>query len=119
MGEQHGSPPPPSRDPALEIPEILRTPVRQPEMPGMKLPGGASISGAGVGFAMAFDFIGSVGAGTLLGWLFDRWQGTLPTGTLVGLGLGFAGAMIRIVRQSSRAEKREKSARKQGSDSSG
>lgn len=107
IGHQHGPPPPPARDPALEIPEILRTPVRKPEMPGTQLPGGASVSGAGVGFAMAFDFIGSIGAGTLLGWLADRWFGSLPIGTLVGLALGFAGAMIRIMRQAARAERRD------------
>lgn len=76
-------------------------------MPGTKLPGGSSISGLGVGFAMAFDFIGSIAAGTFLGWLFDRWRGTLPIGTLVGLGLGFVGAMLRIMRQAASADKRE------------
>lgn len=99
----------PTDEPSLEIPEVLRTPVRQSQMPGTpKLPGGGSISGLGVGFAMAFDFVGSVGAGALLGYLFDRWQGTSPTGTLVGLGVGFVGAMIRIVRASQKADRADR-----------
>lgn len=98
----------PTPEPSLEIPEALRTPVRRPELPGAAK---GNISGLGVGVAMAMDFVGSIGGGAVLGYLFDRWQATLPTGTLVGLSLGFVAAMIRIVRTSQRSE-REEHARK-------
>jgi ATP synthase protein I len=104
----------PPNDPRLEIPEVLRTPVRQPgEIPGEpRPPKGTLVSSAGVGFGMAFDFIGTIGGGVLVGWLVDRWQGTTPIFVLVGLGLGFVGAMFRIVAQTKRQERREKAARK-------
>lgn len=107
-------PPIPGHDPSLEIPKELRTPIRQPELPGTpgaKGTGARSIAGLGVGFAMALDFVGSILAGSLLGYLFDRWQGTSPTGVLIGLGIGFVGAMIRIVRTSQKAERAERKRR--------
>ena len=100
----------PATDPRLEIPEVLRTPVRQPgEIPGeARMPKESSISGVGIGFAMALDFVGSVGAGAFIGWLIDRWAGTSPVWVLVGLGFGFLGAMFRIIRQTQRQEALEK-----------
>jgi len=106
-------PPESTRDPNLEIPEILRTPVRQPEMPGApKIPATAAIGSMGVGFAIAFNFISMIGGGVLLGWLFDRWRGSMPVGTLVGLGVGFIGAFYGIIRQSQKAEKRDRAAKR-------
>lgn len=102
--EQDGLP----KDPRLEIPEVLRTPVRQPdEIPGEpRMPKKDSmVGGIGMGFGLAFDFIGSIGGGALVGWLIDRWQGTSPVFVLVGLGLGFVGAMFRIVRQTKKQDR--------------
>lgn len=49
---------------------------------------------AGIGFETAAQ----VAAGVLLGWLFDRWQGTDPTGVLVGGVLGIAVAMWTLIK---------------------
>lgn len=109
MHHVHLPPTPEPGDPSLRIPEALRTPIRKPDLPGApRTSGTGSISGIGIGFAMAFDFVGSIIAGSLLGYLFDRWQHTQPVGVLVGLGVGFVGAMIRMVRTSQKAERRER-----------
>jgi F0F1-type ATP synthase assembly protein I len=108
----------PARDPRLEIPEILRTPVRQSQFDpvvGSK-EGGAkkeAIDTAGMGraWAMALDFVFTVLAGALVGYLLDRWQGWLPIGTLVGLVLGFVSGFIRIIRATQRQERLEKERR--------
>ena len=39
-----------------------------------------------------------VGAGALLGWLFDRWRGTAPTGLLVGAVIGIVVALWSLIR---------------------
>jgi F0F1-type ATP synthase assembly protein I len=104
------------RDPRLEIPQILREPVK---LPTTNIARGLPITDAdgqekkpswgeaARAFGLAMDFVGSTAAGVLLGYLFDRWQGTTPIGTLVGLGIGLTGAMVRIVRYSIRAEAAE------------
>jgi F0F1-type ATP synthase assembly protein I len=50
------------------------------------------------GYATAFSFIGTILAFAGLGWLIDWKFGTGPWGILAGLGLGFLGATIKIVR---------------------
>lgn len=39
-----------------------------------------------------------VGAGLLLGWLFDRWRGTDPTGLMVGGIAGIAVGLFSLVK---------------------
>ncbi len=39
-----------------------------------------------------------VAAGALLGWLFDRWRGTAPTGLLVGSVIGIVIGLWSLVR---------------------
>ena len=39
-----------------------------------------------------------VGAGALLGWLYDRWQGTAPTGLLVGAVIGIVVGLWSLIR---------------------
>ena len=51
---------------------------------------------AGVGFQVASE----VAAGTLLGWLFDLWRGTAPTGVIVGSIVGIAVGLWSLVRNS-------------------
>ncbi|MEM8834872.1 MAG: AtpZ/AtpI family protein [Planctomycetota bacterium] len=40
---------------------------------------------------MGLELVGAIIVLTLAGWGFDRWQGTSPTGTLVGALLGLVG----------------------------
>ena len=58
---------------------------------------------AGVEFAV---IIGLITAG---GYWLDRWLNTLPLWTLIGLALGFGGALYRLVRQAQMANKTESS----------
>lgn len=107
------------RDPRLEIPEVLRTPVRQSHFdPVTGSNGGKKKKGEGVdatgmarAWATAMDFVFTIIAGAGLGLLVDWWQGTRPWGTLVGLGVGFVGAFIRIVRATQRQEREERERR--------
>jgi F0F1-type ATP synthase assembly protein I len=39
-----------------------------------------------------------VGAGALLGWLFDRWRGTAPTGLLVGAAIGIVVGLWSLIK---------------------
>jgi F0F1-type ATP synthase assembly protein I len=39
-----------------------------------------------------------VGAGALLGWLFDRWRGTAPTGLLVGAVIGIVVGLWSLIK---------------------
>lgn len=115
---------PPSRpDPRLEIPEILRTPVRQSNMDpvtGDQRTGRSSQStidttGMGKAWAMGFDFTFTVIAGVGLGWLADYLLGSSPVGLLIGLGLGFASGLTRMIRTANRLSRGRdalKSARK-------
>ncbi len=108
--------PSPHSDPRLDIPEVLRTPVRQSNMdPVTGDPAAAhgtesTIDAAGMGraWAIALDFVFSVLAGALIGYLIDRWQGWLPIGTLVGLVFGFISGFIRIIRATQRQERQER-----------
>jgi F0F1-type ATP synthase assembly protein I len=53
---------------------------------------------AGIGFTVASE----VAAGTLLGWLFDRWRGTGNVGVLVGALVGIAVGLWSLIRNSLR-----------------
>ena len=58
--------------------------------PEAKLPGNAARA--------AIDFASATAVGSLLGYGFDRWQGTLPWGLLVGLLIGTA-AGVKLMLQ--------------------
>lgn len=51
----------------------------------------------GRSFALFWDFVGTVLAGAVIGWLVDREFGTEPYGTVVLLLLGVVGGFIRLV----------------------
>src|SRR5262249_53751670 len=104
------------RDPRLEIPETLRTPVRKPDLSPTeggpsKPPPPGGLTESSRAWATAMDFIFTILAGAAIGWLIDRWQHTIPRWTMVGLALGFVTAFIRIVRATQR-EEREKRERR-------
>lgn len=94
----------------MEIPEILRTPVRQSEFDSVygkkgARPKNSDLTGFGRAWGVALDFVVTILAGAGLGWLADWWRGSLPVWTMVGLGLGFVTAFIRIVRATQKEER--------------
>ncbi len=92
------------------IPDVLR---RGPTPVMKKQTTDSGVAGMARAWAVALDFVFSVLAGAGLGWLFDRWRGTLPWGLLVGLVLGFIVAFWRIIR-ATQAQEREEADRKAG-----
>ncbi|MDF1687182.1 MAG: ATP synthase protein I [Parvibaculaceae bacterium] len=52
----------------------------------------------GVGLRLSTEFIAGIIAGTGLGWLLDYWLGTTPLFLILGLGLGFAAAIMNVLR---------------------
>lgn len=71
---------------------------------------------AGKAWGVALDFVFTVLAGLIIGWFIDRYLGAKPWGVLGGLAGGFILAFVRIVRNTQRAEAREKAARQAGRD---
>lgn len=55
-------------------------------------------------WGVAFDFVGTILGGALLGYGFDLWRGTTPVGVLSGLGFGFVAALVRIIRRTMKEE---------------
>ncbi len=54
-----------------------------------------------IGFRMAgigMEVVSQVAAGALLGWIFDRWRGTAPTGLLIGSVIGIIVGMWSFIR---------------------
>ena len=47
---------------------------------------------------LGMEVAGAVVAGALLGWAFDHWRGTAPTGVLVGSLVGIAVGMWSLIR---------------------
>jgi len=87
-----------SRDPRLEIPEILRTPVEHPSLKPKKPSGVATNLGeVGTALAIAIDFLATAGAGALIGWGIDAWRGSLPVGVLIGAAVGFLVGTFRLL----------------------
>jgi F0F1-type ATP synthase assembly protein I len=47
---------------------------------------------------LGMEVAAQVGAGALLGWLFDRWRGTAPTGLLVGAAIGIVVGLWSLIK---------------------
>ncbi len=45
------------------------------------------------------EVVSQVAAGALLGWIFDRWRGTAPTGLLIGSVIGIIVGMWSFIRR--------------------
>ncbi|MBL8758704.1 MAG: AtpZ/AtpI family protein [Phycisphaerae bacterium] len=110
-------PDPEPDDPRLRIPEVLRQPTAVRPGPGAKSRGESRASDSGLmsmarAWALAFDFIFTIIGGGLLGWLFDWWRGTAPTGAIIGFAIGFATAFYRIVRHTQKQERAEAEAKR-------
>lgn len=103
--------PPPSRDPRLEIPEVLRTPVKRPEHMTTGEPLGGRLTSdsdaieSAKGWAIALNFVYGVIAGTLIGWAIQAWLTPqwAPWPLLIGMGAGLIGGFIRFIREGIRA----------------
>ena len=48
---------------------------------------------------MGIELVGSVAGMAALGWVIDRWQGTMPLWTLILLGVGMMGGGYNFFRQ--------------------
>jgi ATP synthase protein I len=56
-------------------------------------------SGFARGFRLSSELIVGVLVGAGLGWLFDRWLGTVPWGMFVFALIGFAAGVLNVMRQ--------------------
>lgn len=82
------------------MPELLRTPVQRPASMQPKQGGVfAGMGELGRSLSIAFDFLFTAAAGALLGFLFDKWRGTLPLATVIGGGLGFLVGTFRLLKR--------------------
>jgi len=66
----------------------------------------SNLTGFGEGWAVALDFVCTIVAGFLIGFGIDWWLKTRPWGTLIGLGVGFAYAIVRIMQYTQRQERK-------------
>lgn len=107
--------PTPETDARLRIPEVLkRPPLGAPQLKEEKPGTVGSLAGMARAWGVAFDFVGTVLGGMILGYLFDWWRGTGPAGVLVGLGFGFAAALVRIIRRTMAEEAASKGGKREG-----
>lgn len=93
-------------DPPPEIPQTLReSPSSARPKPDSPRTSWGETAKA---WAVAFDFIVTILAGAALGWAGATWiGGPLALWVMGGLGLGFAMALTRIIRQTLRTERAE------------
>lgn len=87
------------RDPRLEIPEVLRTPVKKPQLPKAAGPSLAGLGELGIALAIGIDFLATAVAGGALGWAVDYFARSSPVGLVVGLLLGFLVGTVRLIRR--------------------
>jgi len=106
-------------DPRLRIPDVLQKPADLRPGPGSasrgesrRADGESGLMSMARAWALAFDFIFTIIGGGLLGWLFDWWRGTEPTGAIIGFAIGFATAFYRIVRHTQKQERAEAEAKR-------
>ena len=105
-GDIDGPPPDPLAGPPL--PDVLQRAPQAGRPPGSQPSAFSDVSKA---WSVALDFVFTVLGALLLGYFLDRWQGTNPRWTIVGLVVGFTFALYRIIRRTLADEKQEKAAR--------
>src|SRR5215213_7880506 len=59
----------------------------------------ANSAGFARGFRLSSELVAGVLVGTGIGWLIDRWLGTLPWGMFVFALLGFTAGVLNVMRQ--------------------
>ena len=102
-------------DPRLEIPEVLRQPIKKPDalLEYDKRDGAASGSSVSdstrqaTGWVIAMTFVYTLAAAGLLGWAIQTWAWprAAPWPLLVGLILGLVLGMGRFIRDAMKANK--------------
>jgi F0F1-type ATP synthase assembly protein I len=114
MADSNGdSSPPHGRDPRLEIPEVLRQPVKKPEAlkdyerieRSSAKPGESDSAKQAAGWAIAMNFVWTVAAGGLIGWAIQKWAApsAAPWPLLVGLIVGILVGMGKFIRDALKA----------------
>ncbi len=63
---------------------------------------------------LGMEFVITFGVIVAGGYWLDRWLGTLPVWTLIAAGLGFAGAMYRLVRSARQLDRRSQDKERPG-----
>lgn len=63
-----------------------------------KKKGLADNSGMAYGLKIGAEFVSAVLVGGMIGWVLDRWLGTIPFGLIVFLMLGFAAGVLNVMR---------------------
>lgn len=58
----------------------------------------ADNSGMAYGLKIGAEFVSAVLVGGMIGWVLDRWLGTIPFGLIVFLMLGFAAGVLNVMR---------------------
>lgn len=102
--------PPEADDPRLAIPDVLRE--RPGDRKGPKAePPRESFGDTAKAWGMALDLVFTTIGGFALGFGFDYWRGTGPWGAIIGLGVGFLLAAIRLIRSTLKAEAKEQAER--------
>lgn len=107
------TPPDPSRDPRLELPEALTKPippsrfdplkgqVAPGERPAGKGDGGVNMAGMSRAYGLAIEFVVYIVVCAGIGWAVDRFVvGGGQTWTVVGAGFGLFGAGYRAFKVS-------------------
>lgn len=102
-------------DPRLRIPDVLRTPVKKPEMlreyeqrdREASSPAMTDTTKQAAGWAIAMNFVWTLAAAGLLGWAIQRWAwpSAAPWPLLVGLFVGLAAGMGRFIRDALKANR--------------
>jgi F0F1-type ATP synthase assembly protein I len=59
----------------------------------------------GQGLALAFEFVGTIAAGVVAGWMADKYLGTEPLWLIVGAVFASIAAFVRLVRTVRRLER--------------
>jgi len=86
-------------DPLARLGERLkRARAARPGEPVAGLEAPVSQEGVGLGLRIGIEFVVAVVAATGLGWVFDRWLGTRPWGTIVLFFLGVGAGMTSVYR---------------------
>lgn len=106
---RHEAPPEPPEptDPRLEIPEVLRRPVDHPSKHRVQTQSSETgLGDLGKALAIGLDFLFTAAAGGVIGYLIDRWLGSMPTGLLIGLGIGFVAGTARLIKRSNAEDRK-------------
>jgi F0F1-type ATP synthase assembly protein I len=98
-------------DAAPKVPESLRTPSAMETKVRSSENRESVMANVSTAWGVAMDFVGCVIGALLLGYFADQWQGTGNRYTLIGMAVGFAFALYRIISRTLAEERREQQRR--------